>query len=108
MGLSPSNIFINLRYLIVIKYKKNRDLKIHYILYPKTEYPELFEDVVLTGGQPNQRFAEQPKVVHPILVDGYSLEEKISHSRIWPNNKEHKLENKFRLLTFFESQGKAF
>lgn len=62
---------------------------------PKAAYPELFQDVVLTGG-------------HPILVDAYSPEELIIHRRVWPNSKEHRLENKCRLLTFLNDKAKHF
>lgn len=66
-----------------------------YVLY-KSDYNELIDDLVLTGG-------------HPILVDDYqSAQEKEQHKIIWRDATERKIGDKIRLLTFLKEKARLY
>ncbi len=55
----------------------------------KTDYPDLFADLVVTGG-------------HPILVNALTEEEKAETLKVW--HELRKIQNKYRLLTMVNSK----
>jgi hypothetical protein len=90
--------FIAIKYVYKSKiyHKKNMNrVKDQLYILQKKDYPELIEDIILTGG-------------HPILVDEYPIEVELKHQKVWPNSNNRKLKNKFRFLTFLNDKANVY
>ena len=62
--------------------------------YSSKEYPELFEDLVLTGG-------------HSILLDSLTIQEKVDVLKIIKEN-ELLIDDKFRLIAFLDKKAEVY